>query len=55
ERVISDWMYFCLAGKRMCPGETLTTVEIFLYLTSLLQRFDILPEEGKAINLTPVS
>ncbi|CAN8033051.1 unnamed protein product, partial [Ixodes persulcatus] len=42
-------------GKRMCPGETLTTVEIFLYLTSLLQRFNILPEEGKAINLTPVS
>lgn len=42
-------------GKRMCPGETLTTVEIFLYLSSLLQRFNILPEEGKRIDLTPVS
>ncbi|CAN8006890.1 unnamed protein product [Ixodes hexagonus] len=42
-------------GKRMCPGETLTTVEIFLYMTSLLQKFNILPEEGKTINLIPVS
>ncbi|XP_042145607.1 cytochrome P450 2C28 [Ixodes scapularis] len=50
-----DYLIPFSVGKRMCPGETLTTVEIFLYLTSLLQRFDILPEEGKAINLAPVS
>ncbi|KAL1473680.1 hypothetical protein MTO96_038520 [Rhipicephalus appendiculatus] len=30
-------------GQRSCPGETLATVEIFLGLTSLLQRFRVLP------------
>lgn len=30
-------------GKRTCPGEILATVEIFLGVTSLLQRFRVLP------------
>uniref|UniRef100_A0A6M2CT60 Putative cytochrome n=1 Tax=Rhipicephalus microplus TaxID=6941 RepID=A0A6M2CT60_RHIMP len=30
-------------GKRTCPGEILATVEIFLAVTSLLQRFHVLP------------
>ncbi|KAH7972165.1 hypothetical protein HPB52_008564 [Rhipicephalus sanguineus] len=30
-------------GKRTCPGEILATVEIFLAVTSLLQRFRVLP------------
>ncbi|XP_072143705.1 cytochrome P450 2A13-like [Dermacentor andersoni] len=34
-------------GKRMCPGEILASVEIFLYLTSLLQKYLILPEGDK--------
>ncbi|KAH7972164.1 hypothetical protein HPB52_008563 [Rhipicephalus sanguineus] len=30
-------------GQRSCPGETLATVETFLGVTSLLQRFRVLP------------
>lgn len=46
-------------GKRMCPGETMATVEIFLYLTTILQKFNVLPEENREVNLsaeaTPIS
>ncbi|XP_077520113.1 cytochrome P450 2A3-like [Amblyomma americanum] len=34
-------------GKRMCPGEILASVEIFLYITCLLQKCIILPDEEK--------
>lgn len=34
-------------GKRMCPGEILAVVEIFLYITCLLQKYRIVPELGK--------
>ncbi|KAK7480495.1 hypothetical protein BaRGS_00028229, partial [Batillaria attramentaria] len=30
-------------GKRMCPGETFGRTRVFLYVTTLLQNFDILP------------
>ncbi|KAL3185596.1 hypothetical protein MRX96_028866 [Rhipicephalus microplus] len=33
-------------GKRMCPGEPLAQAVVFLYLTSLLQKYHILHEEG---------
>lgn len=36
-------------GKRMCPAEALTTVEIFLYLTTFLQKFRVLPAEGQQL------
>ncbi|KAM7310923.1 putative cytochrome P450 [Ixodes scapularis] len=36
-------------GKRMCPADKLATVEIFLYVASLLQKFTVFPEEGKRL------
>lgn len=38
-------------GRRACPGETLALMEMFLYATTVLQRFTVLPEEGKTISL----
>ncbi|XP_054929264.2 cytochrome P450 2J2-like [Dermacentor andersoni] len=38
-------------GRRACPGETLALTEIFLYVTTLLQKFRVLPEEGKPVSL----
>ncbi|KAH7953792.1 hypothetical protein HPB49_012362 [Dermacentor silvarum] len=38
-------------GRRACPGETLALMEVFLYVTTVLQKFRVLPEEGKIISL----
>src|SRR6218665_2621255 len=44
---ILDALYvFCSIGKRSCIGEILARQSIFLFLTSLVQRFDIRPPEG---------
>ena len=34
------------AGRRVCPGEAIAKNRLFLLITSLLQRFTILPPEG---------
>ncbi|XP_061556461.1 cytochrome P450 2K1-like [Phycodurus eques] len=45
------------AGRRACLGESLAKVELFLFFTSLLQRFRFIPPPGISedeLNLTPV-
>ncbi|XP_059584759.1 cytochrome P450 2K6-like isoform X3 [Alligator mississippiensis] len=44
------------AGRRMCVGETLAKMELFLFFTSLLQRFNWHPAPGVSssdLDLTP--
>ncbi|XP_030411097.1 cytochrome P450 2K4-like [Gopherus evgoodei] len=45
------------AGRRICAGETLARMEIFLFFTSLLQRFTFHPPPGVTssdLDLTPM-
>ncbi|XP_033014441.1 cytochrome P450 2G1-like isoform X1 [Lacerta agilis] len=42
------------AGKRSCPGESLARMELFLYLTTTLQRFTLTsPIASEEIDITP--
>ncbi|XP_060087047.1 cytochrome P450 2K6-like [Heteronotia binoei] len=46
------------AGRRVCAGETLAKMELFLFFTSLLQRFTFQPAPGTSeedLDLTPVA
>ena len=47
------WILFSL-GRRSCPGETLALTRTFLYLTRILQEFDITPPSSGCIpNVDP--
>ena len=41
-----NWLPFS-AGRRVCAGESLAKVELFLFLSIMLQRYTFVPEEGK--------
>lgn len=47
-----DYLIPFSTGKRMCPAEPLASAEVFVYLATIVQRFIVLPEEGKAIDLS---
>ncbi|KAH0624270.1 hypothetical protein JD844_007956 [Phrynosoma platyrhinos] len=41
-------------GHRVCLGERLAKVELFIFFTSLLQTFKFQPPEGTKVNIEPV-
>ena len=41
-----NWLPFS-AGRRVCAGESLAKVELFLFLSIMLQRYTFVPEEEK--------
>lgn len=44
------------AGRRLCLGESLARMELFLYLTAILQSFSLQPLGApEDIDLTPLS
>lgn len=40
---------YSFAGRRVCLGEQLARMELFLYITSLVQRFEFLPAKDSVL------
>ncbi|KAL3862685.1 hypothetical protein ACJMK2_008638 [Sinanodonta woodiana] len=41
-------------GKRNCLGESLARMELFLFISALVQRFEIMPPEGETLDIKDV-
>ncbi|KAK3737811.1 hypothetical protein RRG08_063217 [Elysia crispata] len=51
---VEAFMPFCV-GRRMCLGEALANMELFLFISSLIQRFELLPATpGRPPTVKPV-
>ncbi|KAK3596384.1 hypothetical protein CHS0354_036934 [Potamilus streckersoni] len=41
-------------GRRNCVGESLARMELYLFITALVQRLQLLPPEGKTLNINEI-
>ncbi|MPD01583.1 Cytochrome P450 2C40 [Portunus trituberculatus] len=46
-------VFWLVSGKRVCVGESLARMELFILTTMVFQCFTIAPAPGKSVNLTP--
>ena len=44
-----DAYFYHFSGRRVCLGESLARMEVFLFFTSLLQRFDLVLPPGEKL------
>ncbi|XP_062819131.1 cytochrome P450 1A5 [Anolis carolinensis] len=53
DRAESEKVMLFGMGKRRCIGENLARWEVFLFLTTLLQRLEFTVSDGERVNMTP--
>lgn len=48
---LNKFCCFCLTGKRACLGEQLARSELFIFITSLIQKFTFKPPANEKLSL----